>query len=819
MDEMLTKHYEIEREIAAECVVLLKTDGSFPIDITEKIALYGSGARHTLRGGTGGGIVEVKWFSTVEEGLKKAGYTITTNEWLDGYDAVLAKARNGYRMGIKQAIAADGLTGLGALSVAMPEPDYELPLNGEGQTAVYVLTRVSGEGADRNVVKGDIFLTDTEIRDIHTLAEKYPKFMLVLNVSGVVDLSPVVDRVKNILYLSQLGSATGDVLADILSGKRSPSGKLASTWARYEDYGSMGDKNPEDDTRYCEGIYFGYRYFDSVKKNPIFPFGYGLSYTQFSIQAGTPFLDGSVVKIPVTVKNTGRYKGKEVVEIYVSQPQGKLDQPYQILAAFRKTRELSPGEEEVLEIGFDIASLAAFEAESCCRILEAGDYIVRMGSDSRNTQVVAVVHMKETAIVERVSHAGGTPDFEDWKPERREYILPVGVPVLELAANIVKESQHRKVNIDDKAQEFVRSLSDKELCYFCTGDFEDGKESPGLGGTSIPGAAGQTTVRFASQGVPSIIMADGPAGLHISSQYGVDEKGVYAVVGEETKAVRELLPPDILKYLLVMFPDAANDDRGGVIHDQYCTALPIETALAQSWEPALCTRCGMLVAEEMERYGVDIHLAPALNMHRHLLCGRNFEYFSEDPLITGKMAAAFVRGVQSRSGKGSMLKHFVCNEQETNRLNSNSIVSERALRDIYLRSFEIAVKEGKPCAVMTSYNLLNGEHTSERKDLIEGVLRGEWGFEGIVVSDWVGFKSETEDNQKYPRARAYKTVAAGNDLMMPGSIGHYEELLRMLNETRSPLTRKKMEECAARILSMVWKLKDCVPENNTNTFS
>lgn len=807
MDNMLKKHYESEREIAADCVVLLKTDGSFPVDVTEKIALYGSGARHTLRGGTGGGIVEVKCFTTVEEGLKKAGYTITTEEWLDGYDTVLAEARNGYRMGIKQAIAADGLTGLGALSIAMPEPDYELPLAGEGETAVYVLTRVSGEGADRKAVKGDIFLTDTETRDILALAERYSRFMLVLNVSGVVDLSPVVDRVKNILCLSQLGSATGDVLADILSGKRIPSGKLASTWARYEDYGSIGDVNPEDDTRYREGVYFGYRYFDSINKDPIFPFGFGLSYTQFSIQAGVPFLEKSNVKIPVTVKNTGLYAGKEVVEVYVSLPQGKLDQPYQVLSAFRKTKELRAGEAETLEIVFNIASLASFETESCCRILEAGDYIVRMGSDSRNTRAIAVIRMQETAIVERVSHVGGAPDFDDWKPECREYNSPVGVPVLELTANTIKESEHRKAYIENKARDFVHSLSDEQLCYLCTGDFEDGKEAPGLGGASVPGAAGQSTKRFVSQGVPSVVMADGPAGLHISGQYGVDEKGVYAVVSDETKAVRELLPPDILKYLLVMFPDAANDDRGGEIHDQYCTALPIETALAQSWDPALCTRCGELVAEEMECYGVDIHLAPALNMHRHLLCGRNFEYFSEDPLITGKMAAAFVRGVQSRKGKGSMLKHFVCNEQETNRLNSNSMVSERTLRDIYLRSFEIAVQEGKPYAVMTSYNLLNGEHTSEREDLIEGVLRGEWGFDGIVVSDWVGFKPQTEDNQKYPRARAYRTTAAGNDLMMPGSIGHYEELLQMMNKEGSPLTRKRMEECAARIVSMTWKLK------------
>lgn len=806
MDEMLKEHYEREREIAAQCVVLLKSDGSFPVPVSEPVALYGSGARHTLRGGTGGGIVEVKSFTTVEEGLKNAGYRITSSDWLDGYDAVLAKARQNYRLGIKQAIAADGLTGLGALSIAMPEPDYDLPLNGEGETAVYVLTRVSGEGGDRSPVKGDIFLTDTEVRDILALVQKYSKFMLVLNVSGVVDLSPVVNEVQNILLLSQLGSAVGDVFADILSGKSTPSGKLASTWGKYEDYPSMGDKNPQDDTRYREGIYIGYRYFDSAGKEPVFPFGYGLSYTEFSVETGVPSLAGSVITLPVTVKNIGKRAGREVVQAYVSLPQGRLDQPDRVLAAFQKTGLLQPGEEEALTLSFDFASLASFDDENCCRLLEGGDYIVCVGKHSRAAQPAAVVRLKEDAVVERVSHAGGRPDFEDWKPERKARPVPQDVPVLELAASDIKEIVHERPHIDDKALAFVKALSDEQLCYLLTGDFADGKEAPGLGGTEVPGAAGQSTVRFLCDGVASLIMADGPAGLHITAQYGIDEKGKYAVVGEETKAVKELLPPDILKYLLVMFPDAANEGRGGKIFDQYCTALPIETALAQSFDPELCTRCGELVAEEMERYGVDFHLAPALNMHRHLLCGRNFEYFSEDPLVAGKMAAGIVRGVQSRKGRGSTLKHFVCNEQETNRLNSNSVVSERALRDIYLRSFEIAVKESKPFAVMTSYNLLNGQHTSEREDLIEGVLRGEWGFDGIVMSDWVGYKPQSEDKQKYPRARGFKTVAAGNDLMMPGSLGHYEELLAALKEG-CLLTRRRAEECAARMVAMAWKLK------------
>lgn len=807
MDNMLKKHYDLVREISSECMVLLKSDGSFPVDVSEKISLYGSGARNTLRGGTGGGIVEVKSFTTIEEGLKNAGFQIVSDEWLDGYDSVMQTAREAYRNSIKSTLATDGLTGLGALSVAMREPEYNLPLNGKSEVALYILSRISGEGADRTASEGDIFLTPTEIRDITALAEKYRKFMLVLNVSGVIDLSPIVHSVPNILLLSQLGSATGDAFADVLCGKSYPSGKLASTWAKYEDYCHMGDLNPEDDTRYREGIYLGYRYFDSVEKEPLFPFGFGLSYTKFEIETLEPYLKNEIVTVPVVVKNTGKRAGKEVVEVYVSLPQGKLDQPYQVLAAFEKTKELQSGQSQRLEISFEMQNLASFENCSCRRILEGGDYAIRVGSSSRDTKVVGIVRLDTLAVVEKVSHVGGVPDFEDFKPACKTKELRADVPILLLSASEIKERKHEQPKVNEKARGFVRTLSDEELCYLCTGNFEERKESPGLGGASVPGAAGESTLVFEERGIKSLIMADGPAGLHISGQYGIDQQGKYSVVSQETKAVKELLPPDILKYLLVMFPDAANEDRNGVIYDQYCTALPIETALAQSWNPKIGFRCGDLVATEMDEYGVDFHLAPALNMHRHLLCGRNFEYFSEDPLITGKMAAGIVKGVQSHRGRASMLKHFVCNEQETNRLNSNSMVSERALRDIYMRAFEIAVREASPLAVMTSYNLLNGEHTSERKDLVETVLREEWGFNGIVVSDWVGFKAESEDKQKYPRARAYKTVAAGNDLMMPGSKGHYDELLENLHNPESSLTRERMESCAARLVAMAWKLK------------
>jgi len=808
-------HISRVRKLSSECMVLLKSDGSFPLEKAGKLALYGNGARHTLKGGTGGGTVEVKTFTTVEQGLKKAGFQLTTSAWMDAYDVVCDEAKRMFRAGVKATIAAEGITGLGALSLAMPEPEYDFPLIGEGDTAVYVLARVSGEGADRSEDVGDIKLTAVEIRDILKLSEQYQRFLLVLNVSGVVDLSPVVEQVKNILLLSQTGIAVGDSFADVLLGKAYPSGKLASTWAAWKDYCKIGDFGNWEDTRYREGIYVGYRYFDTVGKQPLFPFGYGIGFTTFSTTVGMPTLKVATVTLPVNVKNTGVHNGKEVIQLYVSVPEVKLDQPYQVLAAFQKTTELAPGETETLNISFVMESLASYDAESSCRILEEGNYILRVGNSSRNTEVVGAVCLDETAIVERVSHVGGCPDFQDWKPEEEERVsvdrtLKDVKVVLHLSAATVKPLTHITPKLDDEALALAKSLTDKELTYLCTGIFTDEESKPifDQGVATVPGAVGQFTALFLSKGIPSLIMSDGPAGIHISREYGIDEKGKYPVLSEKTKAIKELLTEEALAYILINFPDVANADRKGKIYEQNCTALPIEMALAQSWNPDICKECGDIVGKELEMFGIHLWLAPALNLHRNPLCGRNFEYFSEDPLITGKMGAGITLGVQKHKGHGVTLKHFVCNEQETNRLYSNSQVSERTLRDIYMRCFEIVIKEAAPLGVMSSYNLLNGEHTSQRYDLMETVLREEWGYQGIVMSDWVGYSPLSEDGKKYPRACASGSIAAGNDIMMPGGKWHFENMLNALNNPNAdyPLTRADLEKCASRMIAMSWKL-------------
>ncbi len=300
-------------------------------------------------------------------------------------------------------------------------------------------------------------------------------------------------------------------------------------------------------------------------------------------------------------------------------------------------------------------------------------------------------------------------------------------------------------------------------------------------------------------------MADGPAGLRLNKQYGVDEDGVYQIGNAIPAAFWDFMDDTVLKMFGIDDVNAPTDvQRHGTVHEQYCSAIPIGTALAQSWDLAVCEGCGDLVGDEMERFGVHLWLAPAFNIQRDPLCGRNFEYCSEDPYISGKTAAAITRGVQAHSGCGVTVKHYCCNNQETNRFRSNSAVSQRALRDIYLKGFEICIKESAPAALMTSYNLLNGIHTSEREDILEGILRKEWGYEGLVMSDWITKLSP--DNKKYPYAAAAMSVKAGNDIVMPGGQADHDDILAALQS--GTLTRSEIERSAARVVALVMKLTE-----------
>ena len=831
MEAYETDHLAAVRALAPECMVLLRSNGAFPLAEPGEIALFGSGARHTVKGGTGSGDVNSRHVTTIEEGLEAAGFTIVTRPWLEAYDRIRLRAHEDFIADIRAEAAERGLpaimVGMGSV---MPEPEYTIPLvipaGTDPHAAVYVLSRTSGEGSDRTPEAGDLSLTNTEIRDILALNERFERFLLVLNVGGVVDLSPL-DDVANILLLSQLGATVGDAFADVLLGRAYPSGKLATTWAAWDEDDQIGDFGDPDDTHYREGVYVGYRFYDSVGKEPLLPFGFGMGYTTFDVQIRQVSLDGARVSIDVDVTNIGGYPGKETIQVYASVPAGRLDQPLQALAGFTKTDEIAPGATARITVDVDLTDLASYDEASHATILEAGRYLLRAGTSSRQLSPVAVVELAQDATVRHLAGDLGEPGFTDWKPEAPASLdIPAGLPMLTVNPADLRRPDHAETDEGSvpedlsEALALARGLSDNELMYTVLGDYRRGEESGSIVGaasTTVVGAAGQTTTRI--PGLPSIIMADGPAGLRLAPTYGVDAEGPFSLGDSSLPATFLELMDDAGREALGI-ADEPEPREPAEIREQYATAIPIGTALAQSWNPVLAEQLGDVVGAEMERFGIHLWLAPAFNLHRSVLCGRNFEYLSEDPLLAGRIAAAITHGVQSHPGRGVTIKHLACNNQETNRLNSNSRVSPRALRDLYLRAFEICVRQARPAAVMTSYNLINGVHTSESAQLLEVILRREWGFDGLVMTDWV-VDGMTRSDMKHPRATAAATIKAGNELFMPGGETDREDLLAALErgsaghgasgrtepeDEGAALTPGELEKQAARVIRSAWRL-------------
>lgn len=818
------EHTAKVRELAPECMVLLQNDGTLPLAPGGKLALYGSGARGTIKGGTGSGDVNVRHFVNVEEGLENAGFQITTKAWLDAYDQAVYEAKKAFFAGLRKQADELGVNPVMlSLGKAAPEPEYEFPLDGEGDTAVYVLGRISGEGSDRQPVEGDIKLTKTEVRDILALQERYEKFVLVLNVGGMVDLEPV-KGVPAILLAGQLGTPTGDAVADVLTGRAYPSGKLTMTWAPIEDYASTEGFGHPDDTDYKEGIYVGYRYFDTFEKAVTYPFGYGMGYTTFDVQAGTVTVEGGTVSVTASVTNTGGAKGREVVQVYYSAPAGQIDKPRQELAGYKKTAELAPGQSETVSISFPVADMASYDPARGAWVLEPGVYAVRVGNSSQNTCQSGAVLLEEEVLTEKVRNFGGDPGFADLKPEGGAAAeAPAGAIPVDTSAIPCKEAVYSElpeelagqdpctwqevVNGEKTLEDFVAGLTDEQLACLCIGAYKDSGdllEVIGNASSQVAGAAGETTNWLQETGLPGLVMADGPAGLRLSVQYTVEDgnaKGGTSLSGD----MFLVFTPE---ELAAMAGPQAADQEPGETYYQYCVAIPVGTGIAQSWNDQLAEQCGSLVGREMEQFGIHIWLAPALNIMRSPLCGRDYEYYSEDPLLSGRMAAGITRGVQARPGRATTIKHYACNNQETNRYFSNSNVSERAMREIYLKGFEICVKEAQPYCLMTSYNLVNGEHTCNRKDLMSDVLRDEWGFAGVVMTDWLVTGGMGPRGSKWPCASAAGDVKGGNDLTMPGIPSDKADILAALNDPGHPyaLTRAHLQQCAKRVLEMIQKL-------------
>ena len=710
-------HTRILRESAAECTLFLNKNDEFPIDKPCKVLLLGSGARDTLKGGLGSGAVDSK-YTTCEEGLENAGFKITSKNWLSKSKYPLEKEHNDVK----------------------------------GDIAVYVLARESGQGMDREVKKGDVLLTNTEIKNILYLHKNYKKFMLVLNVCGVVDLSPVKE-VSNILILSQLGRVTGDILADIILGKQNPSGKLATTWAKVKDYKFIKEFGNPQDTNYIEGVYVGYRYFNSAGIKPLYPFGYGKSYTSFEISKISLTNIKDEINIKVKVKNIGNYSGKEIIQIYVSPSQENENKPYQSLVSFKKTKELKPLEEEEMELLFKLRNIARYDIKKAYYILDKGKYIIRVGNSSEDTNIYGYIELDEDIITEQLRNIYVEDlGFEDYKVKvvLKDDLTNIQKIKLTKQDFIFKKVEYNyKFQINDK----ISKLKDSELANLCIGDYTDINEK-------MMGVGGLTTKSL--EDVKEYIrMADGPAGLRVTKILDANDK----------------------------------------VYDEYVSALPIETALAQTFNTDLIEKYGNIIGKEMEILKIQLLLAPALNIHRNILCGRNYEYFSEDPLISGKMAAAITKGVQSYKNKGTTLKHLVANNQEKNKHNNNSKMSERTLREIYLRGFQIAIEESHPIAIMTSYNLLNGIHPSQNKQLLIDVLRNEWNFTGLIMSDWsISFNPQSKYSI-YPPQNVFDNIIGGNNLMMPGSDIDYNYLIEKLNQ--KALTRDFLLRCASKVYDTI----------------
>ena len=780
-------HIARVRELAPECTVLLKNEGVLPLKGIGKLALYGSGARRTIKGGTGSGDVNVRHFVNVEEGLENAGFEITTKEWLDAYDQAVEKVKKEYFAEIRRQADEAGMNpAIFAMGKRAPEPEYDFPLNGEGDTAVYVLGRISGEGQDRGTGEGDICLTRDEVRDILALRECYKSFVLVLNTGGMVDLTPVLS-VPAILLMGQLGTPSGDVLADILTGKSYPSGKLTMTWAPLSAYPSTEGFGDPDDTEYKEGIYVGYRHFDKAGAEVLYPFGFGLGYTTFEISNRDVRQDGNKIIVSCDVRNTGDFKGKETVQVYYSAPKGKLDKPVKELAAYAKTLELQPGEAQRVETAFALESMASYDEENSCWLLEAGTYTICVGACSGETAEAGTVMLAEAVVTEE---AWTEPDAP------REDAVQKGEPGSVAWEDVKKGSR--------TIMEFADSLTDEQLAYLCIGaykDAEDLMEVIGNASSTVAGAAGETTGYLEELKIPALVMADGPAGLRLSPTYVLEEDG--KALGEVAFGA-DMMSVYTPEELAAMMPSADGKDKGALYY-QYCVAIPIGTGIAQSFNDALAESLGNLVGTEMEQFGIHAWLAPALNIHRSPLCGRNFEYYSEDPLLSGRIAAAITKGVQKHPGCATTIKHFACNNQETNRYFSNSIVSMRAMREIYLKGFEIWVKEAQPHFIMTSYNLINGEHACNWRYLLTDILRKEWGFKGVVMTDWLVTGGMGHGSGKWPCASAAGDIKAGNDITMPGLPSDKRDIMNALEDPKHPyaLTRKDLLTSAMRVLNAI----------------
>ncbi len=794
VSERELRNAALARRVCGEGMVLLENRGALPLK-GGKVALYGAGVRHGSFGGSGSGENNPRYRIAPDQGFINGGWELVSQSWLDDFDALYASEKEEYIHSALKATRGMGIFGRMTYVASHPftpsggrlvTPDEAK--NSGTDTAVYILTRLAGEGGDRQTVPGDYYITEGEKAVLHSLCESYDKVVLVLNIGSIMDLSFADELgVNAIVYMMQGGMEAGNGLFDVLTGKVNPSGKLSDTWAqRYEDYpchdtfSTRGDRKYEED--YIEDIYVGYRWFDAMGIAPRYAFGHGMSYSTFSVTPGASTTEGSSVTVHAAVQNTGSLPGKEVVQLYVSAPDGKLRKEAKTLVTYAKTQVLEPGRSQQLSLSFDLADCASYDGERSAYILEKGEYIVYIGSASDKLIPACVLTLDGEAVTELCEAVCPMKDeLEFITPPAKEREIPdVGGLLIHASDIPCKKHDYAPPALvkTPEIDSIMASLSHKDIARLLVGA---GYVGP-CHNTAF-GAAGASTSALLNKGIDNMVMSDGPQGLNLRLCAPAPKHNLYspqALPDSVTLGKRNLL------FSLINPQPRKNGDN----YWHFCTAWPCQTLVAQTWNLPLAKELGEATAVEMVEYGVALWLAPAMNIHRNPLCGRNFEYYSEDPLLSGKTAAAVTLGAQSIPGCYATIKHFACNNLENSRNRSSSNLSERALREIYLRGFRIAVEEGGAKAVMSSYNKVNGVYTANSYDLLTKVLRNEWGFEGIVMTDWFG--------TGHHEAMDEKACAAGNDIIMPGTPKAYKRVLTALKN--GSVGSYAAESCARRLI-------------------
>ena len=766
---------DLARQTGAEGIVLLKNEkGTLPFSKNETVSVFGRVQIDTFYVGYGsGGDVNAPYKVSILEGLR-ACEEIHVNETLAAVYADWTQKNP-----IDEGYWAH-----------WPMCYEEMPLQREtvnqaakeSDVALVVLGRAAGEDRENTLTEGSYYLTKEERRMLDLVTDAFEKVAVLLNCGSIMDMGWLADYGDNITaaaYIWQNGMETGNSVADVLCGKVSPSGKLSDTIAcSYADYPSSGCFGGKAFNEYNEDVFVGYRFFETFAPSRVlYPFGYGLSYTTFDVAVTQTRIAGDDCRVWVTVTNTGDvYSGKQVVQLYLQKPQGVLSQPERILIAFAKTETLLPGESEKLCLCCKLSDFASYDdtglsGHRSAWIFEKGDYNLYVGFDVRSAAFCRTFTVRALKVVRQCSQVcapdparpferlvlhknddGANVPMTERAPARqislRDRILRnLPADLLQTSDCGIKlaDVKNGKATLDA----FVSQLSFDELEAITRGDYT--MDSP-LGAKGNAGAIGGVLESLRDKGVPAVITTDGPSGIRLAAT---------------------------------------------------CSLLPNGVALACTFNETLVRELFSLLAQEMADRGSDILLAPGMNIHRNPLCGRNFEYFSEDPCLSGMIAASYVKGVQS-GGLSACPKHFACNNQETNRTHNDSRVSERALREIYLKGFELCVREGKPHNIMTSYNKINGVWSHYNYDLCTTVLRGEWGYGGCVMTDWWMRRNESHE---FPGVidQGYR-VRAGVDVLMPGGprTGKRKPdgTLKKSMKAEHGVTIGEMQSCAKHILKM-----------------